>query len=146
MIGIMWDIKHNKDLGIIEITYTGDVTALDLREATLKRISMQEETGTNLVLSDASRCNSGPSIIDLYDLPDKIYTDHKARRSTRIAFIPPMIRESSELTRFFENAAKNRGWTIEIFKDRKNALSWLKKMLIRKSCREWAIHKKLNNS
>ena len=120
-----WKIKYNEDTHIIEITYSGNVTGLDLKEAALKRIAIQEETGATMVLADASQSEGAPTTMDLFDLPDKIYQDHKARRDTRIAFILPDGKESKELAHFFKTAAKNRGWHIELFEDRDSAFSWL---------------------
>ena len=120
-----WNINYSEELGIIEITYTGDVTGFDLLEATAARISMQKETGATLVLADASQSLDGPPTMDLYNLPDRIYPDHESRRDTRIAFILPKHKNSRELATFFQTAARNRGWIIELFEDRKSALSWL---------------------
>ena len=120
-----WNIKFNEDSKIIEVTYYGNVTGLDLREATKARISMQKETGTAFVLVDALQTLGVPSLMDLYDLPDKIYPDNNARHDTRIALIFPERRKSRELANFFQTAAKNRAWIIELFEDREKALSWL---------------------
>lgn len=120
-----WYIKYENSSGIIEINYTGDVKDSDLREASKRRISMQEETGSNLILVDASKSRGGPSAMDLYDLPDKIYPESNVRRDTRIAFVLPQREKARELAHFFQTAARNRGWVIELFDYRENAVSWL---------------------
>ena len=120
-----WNIRYIKEPGIIEIIYSGEVTGMDIREATEKRISLQKETGATRVLADASQSLGGPSTMEIYDLPDKIYPEYKSRRDTRIAFILPAHQRSKELAHFFQTAAKNRGWLIELFKNREDALFWL---------------------
>ena len=121
-----WQISYNEESRIIEITYSGDVTGQDIREATEKRISMQRETGTTSVLVDASQSQGEPSLMEVYDIPDKIYPEHNARRDTRIAFILPTKSKTREIAQFLQTAAKNRGWKIELFEERKNAISWLR--------------------
>ncbi|MGD9161150.1 MAG: STAS/SEC14 domain-containing protein [Desulfobacteraceae bacterium] len=120
-----WHINYNEESRIIEITYSGNVTGQDIREATVRRISLQTETGATLILADASQSQEGPPLINVYDLPDRIYPEHDARRDTRIAFILPTHSKAKELAHFFQTAAKNRGWTIELFEERKDAFSWL---------------------
>ena len=96
---------------------------MDIREATEKRISIQNETGATRVLADASQSLDGPSTIEIYDLPDKIYPEYESRR----AFILPTNKQSKETAYFFKTAARNRGWIIELFKNREDALFWLTK-------------------
>ena len=120
-----WKINYDKDSSIIEVTYIGNVSGMDIREATEKRISVQAETGATRVLADASQSLGGPSTMEIYDLPDKIYVEYESRRDTRIAFILPTNKQSRELANFFQTAAKNRGWMIELFENREDALFWL---------------------
>jgi hypothetical protein len=120
-----WHINYNEESRIIEIIYSGNVTGRDIREATEKRISLQKETGATLVLADTSQSQEGPPLMELYDLPDKIYSKLNARRDTRFAFILPINSKAKKLAHFFQTTAKNRGWKIKLFKERKDALSWL---------------------
>ena len=121
-----WHINYNEEYRIIEITYSGNVTGQDIHEAAVKRISLQKEKGTNLVLADASQSQEDPHLIDVYNLPEKVYPEHNVRRDTRIAFILPTQSKGKELAHFFKTAAKNRGWKIELFEERKDAISWLR--------------------
>lgn len=120
-----WDIKYNEDSQIIEISYTGDVTGMDLHEAATKRLSMQKKTGAKLILADASLTRSNPPIMDIYELPDRLYSDNKAIRDSRIAFVLPKNKKFRELAYFYQTAVKNRGWIIELFENREDAFSWL---------------------
>ena len=121
-----WRIMYNESSDIIEITYSGYITGQDLREAATKRISLQKETGSRLILSDATQVIRNPSIAEILHLPDKLYPEYGAGRDSRIALVlPKNKKEAQELGHFFKIVAKNRGWFVETFYDRQEALNWL---------------------
>ena len=122
-----WDVNYNEDAGFIEVKYFGNVTGSDVHDAAKERIAIQEKTDIVLILTDASQTLNAPPVLDIYTITDKIYQENNVQRSTRMAFILPEKKEPRELAGFFKTTAKNRGWMIELFEDRKTALSWLKR-------------------
>ena len=122
-----WEVKYIDSTGIIEVIYSGHITRLDLEQAVKKRIDVQLQTGSTLILADATNVESGPKTIDLFDLPDEIYPEHYASRKSIIAFVLPGSGKPREIGRFYKIASQNRGWIVEEFDDRQSAIDWLKR-------------------
>lgn len=122
-----WEVKIIDSIDIIEVRYYGHITRLELEQAVKKRIELQYETGSKLVLADASKVENGPSTIDLFDLPDEIYMEHNASRQSIIALVLPKSDKPRELGQFYKLASQNRGWIVEEFDDRESAIDWLDK-------------------
>ena len=121
-----WEVKYMESEGIIEVTYFGHITRLDLEQAVKKRIEIQAETGSRLILSDSIRVESGPSTIDMFDLPDEVYPENNASRQSLIALVLPESPKPRELGKFYRLASQNRGWIVEEFDDKQSAIDWLK--------------------
>ena len=120
-----WEVKYFNSTGIIEVIYSGQITRLELEQAVKKRVDLQVETGSQLVLADATNVKSGPKTIDMFDLPDEIYPEQNANRRSLIALVLPKSGKPRELARFYRLASQNRGWIVEEFDDRQSAIDWL---------------------
>lgn len=120
-----WSVKYRESIDVIEVIYSGYITGPELKEAVKRRVEIQEETGSQLILADASNVEGGPSTIDLFDLPDEVYLDHNVSRTTRIALVLPASGKPRELAKFYKLASQNRGWIVEEFDDRQDAVNWL---------------------
>jgi len=121
------DVQYNKSSGLIEIIYSGEVTASELADAVSKRIIIQKETGALGVLADASAVQITPSTMDLFNLPDKLFSKQDAPRRTKIAVVLPKLEQPRNKIRFLETASRNRSWFMQIFDERQNAVAWLMK-------------------
>jgi len=64
-------------------------------------------------------------VIDVNDLPARLYDSAKADRATRLALLPPCPEEARETARHYETASVNRGWLVQTFGDRREAIEWL---------------------
>jgi hypothetical protein len=121
-----WSYQHETTSDIVEAAYTGEVSALDLRESTTTFIRLEKEQGLVKFLIDTSEMLLATSMIDLYELPTKQYIEEGADRQGRVAIIPPASKSAVEAVRFYESVCQNRGWHVRVFEQRAEALKWLK--------------------
>ena len=120
-----WTYKLNPTLRIIEVAYSGTTTARDLKESTSEFISLEKEKGINQFLIDTSEMELAASLVNIYDLPDKQYVEENADRSGRVALLLPPSPREKEAVQFYETVCKNRGWNVQTFLERQEAIDWL---------------------
>ena len=119
-----YDLKYNSTLQIIEIVHTVILSARDIQESTDEGILSQREHGSNAILIDATDLESVASITDVFDLPGQ-YDDGELSRSTRFAVVRPKLRAARGLAQFYDNVCNNRGWRVNQFDTRDEAVEWL---------------------
>ena len=122
---VPWEYKHNSTLQIIEVVYSGRITARDLRESTSELIALEKDKGINKFLVDTSAMNLAASLMDVYELPEKQYLDENADRRGLVALLLPISQREKEVARFYETDCKNRGWNVQTFSNRDDAVGWL---------------------
>ena len=120
-----WGYTRNPQLPIVEVEFSGDVTAHDLQEATSTLIALEKEEGVNRFLIDPTKMVFAASMTDVYNLPEKQYVEEQADRSGRVAVILPTSPEEREAVQFYETACRNRGWHVKAFADTPEAVEWL---------------------
>lgn len=117
-------LKLNKKLRIVEVTHKGVMTVEGLRRIVSERVVIEKETGIGEVLVDASELESVEDLASLLDLP-QMYVDAEISRTGRTAVIMPTSKEGIDAARFYENVCFNRGWTVQLFETKREALEWL---------------------
>ena len=120
-----WRLEFNSTLRIIDLVYVGHVTGPEMKEATTKAIALGKEKGILEVLVDGMEVDLGPSTTDLFELPDKQYPAEGKSRQSRIALVLPKSPELIKAARFYETACLNRGWCVQLFPNRDEAIQWL---------------------
>ena len=121
-----WEVKYLPENSIIEVIYSDFVTTSDVQQAVQERVSLQNETNSNIVLVDTKKANNTDvSIVNLFDLPSKLFIDEKANRNTKMSLVLSGCEKVNDLCRFWETACLNLGWRVKIFNDRDEALAWL---------------------
>ena len=121
-----YSVKHDPSLGIVELTFTGSIAGADLRGATTACISVQRQTGATRFLVDVNGWDLDASTLDIYDIPDKQYSDENLDIQSRIAVILPTSDKAREAALFYEAACRNRGWHAKVLPDRESAIDWLR--------------------
>ena len=121
-----WEYKTNSDQNMIEVKYTGKVTAQDLQESTSKVITMEKETGIHSILSDTTEANLAASLSDLYAIPTKQYVQEGADFRGNLAIILSTSPKEREAAEFFQIVCRNAGWSVNTFASRQLAIDWLK--------------------
>lgn len=117
--------EHNRTLQIVEVWYSGKVTARDLQEATSQLIALEKEPCVNRFLVDAEAAEFSASLADLFNLPTKQYIEEGAERSGRVACLLPTSPKEKQAMEFYETVCRNRGWMVQVFAQRQDAIDWL---------------------
>ena len=125
VIDMPWTSKHNPALQIVEVVYAGEITARELHESSSAFIALEKEKGINWFLVDATKMKLTASLLDVYDLPTKQYLEEKADRLGRVAVILPSCSKTREAVQFYETVCRNRGWMVQTFSKRQEAVDWL---------------------
>ncbi len=109
----------------IEVSYTGNVSDEEFRNAITEFVIFNSEKHCLLVLTDLREMTVTPSILNVYDsinMFEKMGIDSR----TSEALILPENKFIEKNVKFYENACLNRGYNVRIFYNREDALNWLK--------------------
>ncbi len=121
-----WTLYHHRRLGIIELSFCGDVTAEEMIESSAARIELGERESVSDFLLDGSECTAGRATAEtVYDIVTREYPVQRVDPNSRFAFIAPTAPEAVWLGSFFESLCKSHGLTIRRFPDRDSAIDWL---------------------
>jgi len=122
---VAWNAVFNEAQRIVELTYSGMITAEDLQSATSHCIALGKQHKSSLFLVDSQDAQLSASFVELYNLPNRQYELEEADRSGRMAIIQPSSPRMREAARFYESVCRNRGWTVLILPTRDEAVDWL---------------------
>ena len=118
------EIKYNRKHHIVESIFSDIITEEELILETTQCIALGNENSTNLFLCDASNAIVYLGLINVLEL-EKIHIEENLERTSKIALIEPISKESKNFASFYETACLNRGWNVKIFQDRQTAIGWL---------------------
>ncbi|BBO78766.1 hypothetical protein DSCW_61830 [Desulfosarcina widdelii] len=99
-----YTLKFNRTLKIVELVFSGRLTAQESREATSKAIALGKEYGDADALVDAMEVELDVSIIDLLDLPERLYVEEEMNRRIRVAVVSPRLPKKQGDVRFYETS------------------------------------------
>ena len=120
-----WTVDYISELGIVNSTYVGNVTADEFRMGTVRSLNLARENNTRLFLIDDSKWEGGTSVFDLYKLPALFIELGFERGSKGALILPPSGNAESTDAHFFETVCVNQGWLVKVFADRQEAINWL---------------------
>jgi hypothetical protein len=120
-----WECTTNSDQNMIEVKYTGIVTAKDLQDSTSKVITMEKETQIHSILSDTTKATLVASLADLYDIPTKQYAEEGADYRGHLAIILSEHPKEKQAAEFFSVISRSAGWRVNTFDNRQLAIDWL---------------------
>ena len=120
-----WTSGLHPDLPIIDMRYSGIVTASELKEAFYSTLNLAILEGISRIRVDCTDLNDGGhSIFDLYFLAD-LLAMHDLGVMVKEAIVLPAMPEDVENIVFWETACVNRGLRVQLFESREEALDWL---------------------
>ena len=119
-----YDLRIIKNKKIIEIRNSGEITNEDMITETQEVIKLQHEKNIVLILTEFVSVKVDASLSDVFQFPE-MYEQMGMDRKTRIAVLVSEIEVNNEELDFYETICINRGWTIKIFIDKKEAIEWL---------------------
>ena len=120
-----WSYEYNSTFDVIEVAYRGSTSNQDLQESTSKFIDIEHEKGINRFLVDTSDMELEATLLDVHDIPETQYEVEGADREGKVALILSTSRFERQAGLFYRDACQNRGWLVEAFSDRKEAMDWL---------------------
>ena len=120
-----WRVEFDQRLGAIRCTYAGHLNLEDIKQATLRAIALSKEYRSQRALIDTVELTSAISTIDIYRLPE-FYATTQAERKSRWALLLPPSGQIRDDAQFYVTVCQNRGWFIQAFDDRNEAIAWLK--------------------
>jgi len=121
-----WNLEYRDDIQIIVLTYFGEVTAADIKEAAVARIDLGKQKGVARFLIDTRKVEADEfATTGIYDIPASVYPEKQVERTGRIAILSPESSVSKKMVKFFENCCTNRGFLVQTFQDYKSAIEWL---------------------
>ena len=115
-----YKLTANKEIGIMELRVRDSSPKEEVAEA-MKMVSrLSAETGIELLLVDARKCDSMPSIVDVFELTSRF------SHSMKMAVLLPAKNDVVEKLQFGETVGINRGIPIHLFESESEAIDWLK--------------------
>jgi len=119
-----WRVEFNPKFGVVFIVYTGRIRLVDIQAATFRTIELVKEHHTALILIDCSELKTAISTMEIYQLPE-FYDSTEASRQSKWALILPPAGQIREDTKFYSTVCQNRGWYLQAFDARQEAVDWL---------------------
>jgi len=120
-----WSTSIHPDLPLIEISYSGVITATELSDAFLDTLALANAHNITLILADCTALDSGGhSVFDLYFLAETLAASNMPK-TLKEAILLPSLPDSAENVDFWETACYNRGLKVRIFDNYQNAIDWL---------------------
>ena len=123
-----WAYQIKPDIHIVEVSYQGTITASELEQSTAELIALEKREGLTRFLIDVETMElaSTASLFDVLNLPARQYVEEGADRSGRVAVLLSESSQARDAARFYETACLNRGWSARVFREREQAISWLR--------------------
>ena len=119
-----WDVKYVPDTDTIELKHTGSLSSQDTKEQAQVVLCLMMETQAARFLLDYSETLSSVPTEDARALPE--YCERLgAQRHIRVALVVPASRFNIASYQLFAWAARERGFSVELFPNRESAREWL---------------------
>ena len=119
-------VIYNSELHIVEAKLQGDMTLGEVQETISKIAKIAKEKDCRLILSDFREVSRKLSILEIYELPDRIKTiftsfDINVLQYKRANVVAKDLGDYV----FHENVMVNRGQNEKVFTDIDRAKKWL---------------------
>jgi hypothetical protein len=125
-MNMSWQAEYNKNIGILEVEFSGSPDIEELKEAVLFSLNLCMINQVTRVLADCSRLETSNdnSILKNYEL-GTFYESLRIEVVMKEAIILPESGKAASMMYFFETTARNRGFNVRVFPTREEALEWL---------------------
>lgn len=123
-----YTVEFDADLRMVVATHTGAMEAKDLRGLTAAIVALARKHRVIIALLDFTRMNFAADIIDIFNVPARVYPEFNVSRSAHIAVLLPPGTNERMAMRFYETASRNRGYQVSLFDSRPEAVKWLQQL------------------
>ena len=121
-------VQFDADLRMVVATHTGALKAEDLRGITAALVKVASEHRVIIALLDFTQMKFAADIVDIFNVPARIFPEFNVSRSAHIAVLLPAGAPERQAMRFYETASRNRGYQVSLFDARPAALKWLQQL------------------
>jgi hypothetical protein len=120
-----YTIKHDPEIDIINLKFTGEIDREDLSQATSECLALQKKTRVLRFLVELNGWEVFASFVDIYKLAYEQYVAEAAHRLSRIAVVLPTTPSGQAAANFYETVSQNAGWNAQVFATHEEAIAWL---------------------
>lgn len=119
-----WSINRSAEGRYIEVVFAGSVLSGELADAVRETLRQAVEHRLVRILADCTQLEGGHTFADLVEVIGEM-RDRGLEGRYREAVLLPAKPQVVPLAEFWETACLNRGFIVQLFKDRTAALDWL---------------------
>jgi len=119
-----WSAIYNREPGIIETTYIGQMSREELQEAITATVELITANRVYLLFGDAMKLEHDGSIFDIYEMVS-VFEQFPFAHYMKEALLIPVSKAALADLAFYETACKNRGLNVRLFNDKDDAIRWL---------------------
>jgi len=120
-----WSLVTTPELPFIEVVYSGNITPDELAAALAATAKAAKDSARYLFLANCQQLARGHSVTDLYYTMMEMDRLIGAGVRFREAVLLPAGKDSDDLVKFWETICVNRGFSVQLFHDRLQAVAWL---------------------
>jgi len=119
-----WTIEVEERDHIVRVVSDGPMRLVTIRQASAEAIASAPPDRTRKFLADERRMLPQLSTLEIFDLPG-VLEDLGLRKADRVAVVYSKSSPKRSDFEFFENVARNRGFSVQLFTDPDRAREWL---------------------
>jgi hypothetical protein len=117
-----WEFEYHDAAAYLEVRITGSLSHADLNAMAKERWAEMQKRNCRKILFDFSRIGSTMSVADIYARPSETERIGVPRVNRTAAVVPQAFLEEF---RFMETVYKNRGFDLNVFTRKEDALRYL---------------------
>jgi hypothetical protein len=103
-----YTIKHDPEIDIINLKFTGEIDREDISQATSECLALQKKTRVLRFLVELNGWEVFASFVDIYKLAYEQYVAEAAHRLSRIAVVLPTTPSGQAAANFYETVNRQR--------------------------------------
>ena len=118
-------VTYHADIDVVETVYTGTITFEEVLQEFEQSLALANEKGTDRYIADLTATNLVElPRIEIFKMPGA-FEEAGGVRPVHAALVMSADRASREAAEFLRTVSRNRGWNIETFATREEAVAWL---------------------
>ena len=119
-----WNATYDPDRAVVRTTYSGIMPPAELEDAFRATMDLAARHCATRFFADCRALEGGHSVLDLFRKVQQLGRSALSRDAREAVVLPadgPMRAD----VRFWETAARNRGFNVRVFPDSDSAEAWL---------------------
>ena len=117
-----WEFHYRAEPAYLEVIISGDLSSGDLNRMAVERLQEVRKHGCNKILFDFTGVTNSLATLDIYNRPEQSEKVGILRTNHTAAVVPDAYLDDF---RFMETVYQNRGFDLNVFTDRQEAINYL---------------------